>query len=203
MLYLIKVDTQTHLCVSSGSPPPGSWCERWVLLDQLHCCCSAQETQSLLRATSNGQTRAAVLSSKPGLLSRPQRWARKTHSRVHLSSRDTGATDGAWQKHEWWAATCSATLHTKISAKSWLKGWALINSNWCGMSARRFQGHTSRGGTYKLGLLAQGRLTRPSVTQCSLQLGVGWGWGFQAWTREGGRNSSECSKCWRSATERV
>lgn len=53
-----------------------------------------------------------------------------------------------------------------------------------GVSARCFQGHM-RLCTYNLGLLAQGRFTRSSVTQCSLQL-VGRNEGISSMKSEGG-----------------
>lgn len=56
------------------------------------------------------------------------------------------------------------------------------------MSARCFQGHT-RLGTYKQELLALGRLARPSVTQCSLQL-------------EGKEGISNMNREWDVGTER-
>lgn len=52
-----------------------------------------------------------------------------------------------------------------------------------GVSARCFQGHM-RLCTYNLGLLAQGRFTRSSVTQCSLQL-VGRNEGISSMKSEG------------------
>lgn len=57
----------TNLCLSSGSPAPDSWCERWVHLDQPHRCCSEQGTkrEHLLRLTCTGKIEAFSTLFKP------------------------------------------------------------------------------------------------------------------------------------------
>lgn len=135
--------------------------------------------------------KASVLSANSGLPRIPKVNTQNTAS-VHLSSIYSRKLQMEPDRN----ASDKQLLGLQHSTQKYINSDKRLNSKSqteAGVSARCFQGHM-RLCTYNLGLLAQGRFTRSSVTQCSLQL-VGRNEGISSMKSEGRGKR----KFWRTA----